>query len=270
MKPTAKGDAMSSITQKPKHQSATRLRRFVAGGAQTIAWIHCRRSVVGLLSFILLLSSAVGALAGGSAPTNTLKFTESLGEKVLCVQSGDNWSCHKMAGDAFKISAKIVLTGVDIASFGPTTSFDLTLGDLHITRQLGDDPAYTAGTTKATFRATYLNSKGKLAVYQTVSLKWTATQLTVSVTGKTADITMPGWSTIQAANYVGLSTGPLTGTTSGSVKFGDTSIVFDQVPVTGSVATKQVVAKDTDHYEVSKVKIMGSGRGQSPSLPAAL
>jgi uncharacterized protein YfaP (DUF2135 family) len=221
--------------------------------------IYSRRNVFGLLGLILLLSSVGTALASSGAVTNTLSFSESFSEKVVCV--GSPLSCGLLDGDTFTISATVLLTGVNIATFGPSTSFDLTLGTLHVSHTLSDDPSYTTGKTSATFIASYVDGKGKTVVYRTVKLKWTAASLTVSVKGKIKDTSASGWTSILADAYADYTSGWLTNTITGSISLGTANVTFDSVTCAGTVLTKQVTAKDGNPFSPSTVKIKGSGGG---------
>jgi len=221
--------------------------------------IHSRRSAFGLLSLMLLLSSVGAALARSSAPTNTLTFSESLSDKVVCVKEEGDWSCDMFTGDSFTISATISLAGVDITNFNQDTSFDLSVGELDVSHSLNDDPKYTPGKTSATFVDTYTDDSDKEHIYQTTHLKWTANQLTVSITAKSSDIDTSGLTPIMADSYDGSNPGPINDTTNGSIDFGDASVTFDTVTVTGTVATKDVTAKDGSDFSPSTVKIKGKG-----------
>ena len=72
--------------------------------------------------------------------------------------------------------------------------------------------------------------------------------------------------TVQTANCTALANQIVpVDTTSGSIDFGDASVTFDTVTVTGTVATSDVRAKDETEFWPSSVKIKGSGIGmQSP------
>jgi hypothetical protein len=219
--------------------------------------IHSRRSAFGLLGLILLLSSVGAALARSGAPTNTLTFSESLRDKVVCVKEEGDWSCDMFTGDRFTISATILLAGVAITNFDQDTSFDLSVGDFDVSYSLGDDTKYAPGKTSATFVETYIDDNDKEHIYQTTKLKWTAEQLTVSITAKSSDIDTSGLTPIMASNYDESDPGPINDTTSGSIDFGDASVTFDTVTVTGTVATRDVMAKDDSDFSLSTVKIKG-------------
>ena len=225
--------------------------------------IRDRRNVFGLLGLILLLSSLSTAFARSGA-TNTLTFSESLAEKVVCVAGP---SCGLVVGDNFTVAGTVLLTGVNINNFDRTTIFDLTLGTLHLNNALGEDPKYATGKTSTTFTDSYVDGKGKTVVYRTVKLKWTAAQLTVSVKGKTKDIRTSGWGSILADAYADYTSGWLTNTITGSISLGDANATFGSVTCGGTVVTKQTRAKDGNTYWPSTVKITGNGLGGPPPHP---
>ena len=209
-----------------------------------------------LIGLFLLLGTA-GSVSAAKTAKTTLTISESLTEKVACSQTPATkaWSCGVVAADSYTISAVVLLTGVDIATFTPATTFDLEVGNLHIRHPLSADPRYITGKTSATLTSSYTDNKSKKVVYQTVILKWTKSQLTVSINGKTADTTTPGWASIQADAYIGQSAGTITDTTSGSIGFGTTSVRFSSIPVTGTVVAKSATGKNKDRYPVYSVKI---------------
>ena len=219
---------------------------------QICSWGNALR----LVGLILFLSAAGPALAK-TAATNTLTISESLIEKVACTKNPATlvWNCGIVAGDNYTIAATVLLSGVPLTAFTGDTTFDLRVGNLHISHPLSFDPKYTTGKTSATFVSSYTGSNNKKVVYQTVVLKWTTSQLTISINGKTADTTSPGWTSIRADTYAGDDSRAITDATTGSISFGATGVNFNPTPVTGSVVTKSVKGKDNTTYKVSTVKI---------------
>jgi len=221
-----------------------------------------RRTVLSFVGIGLFYALIIPAQAATSA-NNVLIISESLSEKVTCTQTPATkaWNCGIGAADNYKISATVILTGVDITKFTRATTFDLQVGNLHISHPLGDDPKYATNKTSATFVSSYRDSKNKPVIYQTVILKWTKTQLTASINGKTANTTTAGWASIKANTYAGDDTRAITDTTTGSLKFGSVNLGFSPLPLTGSVTTKPVKGKNTTIYKVSTVKVQGSASG---------
>ena len=105
------------------------------------------------------------------------------------------------------------------------------------------------------------DANGRAVTAQTVKLKWTSKQLTVTVTGKaTPDYGNP----VAADSYAGNDSGKISDQLSGSINFSDTTINFDTVTLTGTVKTKTVAAKDGSDYDLSTIAIKGSGTGTAP------
>ena len=223
-----------------------------------------RKIVVGLMSLTLLAFANVCSYARtAAAPTNTLSYSESLCDKIVCTgNKTDGWTCDMFTGDSFTITGNILLSGVDITQFDVNTSFDLSIGGgFSVSYNLGDDPQYATGKTAATFVETYTDDNDKSHVYQTTRLSWTAAQLAVTITGKTSDIDASGLTPIIASNYEGSDSGPINDVTTASADFGDASVVFGAVTVVGKVTTKDKTAKDGSDFSPSSVKIKGSGIG---------
>jgi hypothetical protein len=171
-----------------------------------------RKIAVGAMC-VLLLTVGSGVIASGKAVPkgNTLTFVETFKDKEVCIP---NEGCHKAQPYLYTIKATIVLSNVNLATFGPTTSFDLSLGGLSVTNKLGDDPMYISGKTSATFMRTELNSVGKTVTYFTVRLKWTTSLLTITITGKSSDlfqsISSQSWRRLMMGTSPGLSPERLT------------------------------------------------------------
>ena len=220
---------------------------------------------VGVLSLGMLLFWSGAIFAGTVAPTNTLMFSEKLSDKLVCSGNrAEGWSCDVLTGDGFTISAKILLSGVVITNFDEDTFFDLNVGDFDISYSLREDTKYVPGKTSATFIETYIDDNDKEHVYQTTHLKWTAKQLTVTITAKSSDIYTSFMELILADSFYDNDSGPITDTISdATVDFGSASVTFDLIAVTGAVVAKDRMAKDGEDYSLSTIKIMGRGLGVS-------
>ena len=219
--------------------------------------IRNRQHTLNLVGLLLLLATA-GTTWAKTLATNTLTIAESLTEKVACTKNlaTKAWACDLVAGDSYTISATVLLTGVNISTFTGATTFNLSVGNLHISHPLSFDPKYAPGKTSATFISSYTDSKNKKIVYQTVALKWTAALLTVTITGKTADTTSPGWASIQADTFSNDDSHAFTETTTGSISLGSTRINYNAVPLGGTVTRKAVKGKDNTIYQTATVKIL--------------
>ena len=207
------------------------------------------------------LLGAVLFVAAGTAQAATkpvqdkISYTEAWADKIVCTrEDGDVW-CDTTSSDSITISATISLAGVDTKQFNQDTLFSLTLGEFEIEHSLGDDTKFTTSKktpTSATFKDTGEDDNGKTILLDTVKLSWTTKQLTVTITAKTLPIT--------ADNYDGNDSGAVNDTLTGSIDFGDVSVSFDSVTVTGKVTTKNVT-KSGDDYTLSTISLKGSGLG---------
>ena len=223
------------------------------------------RITVGMASLLVLALATSGRAA---TPKIALKFSETLKDKVVCSNDVDvGTRCGVDTADRFAISAKISLTGVDISQFDQNTIFDLSLGSLHVGDVLGDDPRYTTGKTSATFSLAEANSKGKTVVYQTVRVKWSAKQLKVTVKGKTSALAASNLTPILANTFDGSSSMSINDVIVGRIGLGDFSVDFYPVTATGSVGTQNVLGKDHEVWQVSTVKLKGTGTPGPPPPP---
>lgn len=105
------------------------------------------------------------------------------------------------------ISATIVanITGIVLADLDETTHFSITLGNLNIGGTLGDDQTYTKGKTSIFIPAGGFDENNKPIGSQGARLSWTATKLTVTLTGSTASgmpgsVEMDNWNTVPDPN----------------------------------------------------------------------
>src|SRR5690349_12313403 len=76
-----------------------------------------------LLFFLLSKETSRAA----PAPTNTLTFSETYNEKIICT-SEPGLACAKVGGDQFVATAKVLLSDVDVTTFTYTNSFIFNLG----------------------------------------------------------------------------------------------------------------------------------------------
>jgi alpha-tubulin suppressor-like RCC1 family protein len=210
--------------------------------------------------FVLTNAGASGASIPIPVPTNTLSFTESLSDTVICPSPGTN--CDVVPADRPGVTVKVSMVGVNSRPFTPTTSFAFSLGELSVTNILSDDPKYSSGKTGATFTRTGLNNKGKTVILQTVHLAWSVQQLNISISGNSSNIT------ILAGLYNGLPSASISTNISGSLVFGDANAVFASIPVTGTVVTKTVKNGGGEALG-STVSLKGSARSAylSPGEP---
>ena len=225
-----------------KKPTQSRLQHFARTGRRLSGWV------------VLALVSNLPAAS--PLPANKLTLVESYADKLVCVSAAGDVSCNPTFGDSYTISATIsgVFTGLTAG-----TSFELILNNLDVMNVLGDDPKFTPGkSTSATFVDKESDANGRAVLAQTVKLKWTSKQLTVTITGKA---TPDYGNTVAADNYIGSDSGKISDQLSGNINFSDTVINFDTVTLTGTVKTKTVAAKDGSAYDLSTIANKGSGTG---------
>ena len=199
-------------------------------------------SVFGVLLLMLVASSPAHA-------DNKLTFTENHTDKLVCVPY-QGYICEAPSDITITISAKLIGS---FDSLDANTPFQLTLGNYSKSYTLGDDRKYVSGrSTSATINAGLLGG--------TIKLKWTQSQLTVTITGKLLHTIFPsgeGW--IVAGQYDGNPSGKINDTLSAEVVFSDTDVVFDSVPFSGTIKTKTAHGKDGNNYPLSTISLKGSG-----------
>jgi len=228
-----------------KNPNPSRLQRRIRIGLR-LMWLG-----------VLVLTSNLPAAS--PPPANKLTLVESYADKLVCVSAGGDVSCNPTFSDGYTISATIsgVFTGLTAG-----TSFELILNNLDVMNVLGDDPKFTPGkSTSATFVDNESDANGRTVTAQSVKLKWTSKQLTVTITGKA---TLDYGTTVAADSYIGNDSGKISDQLSASINFSDTAINFDTVTITGTVKTKTVAAKDGSDYDLATVAIKGSGTGTVP------
>ena len=210
------------------------------------------------LMWLGMLALASNLPAASPPPANKITLVESYADKLVCVSAAGDVSCNPTFSDSYTISATIsgVFTGLTAG-----TSFELILNNLDVMNVLDDDRKFTGKSTSATFVDNESDANGRTVVAQTVKLKWTPKQLTVTITGKA---TPDYGTTVAADSYIGNASGKISDPLSASINFSDTTIHFDNVTLTGSVKTKTVAAKDGSDYDLSTIAIKGSGTGTVP------
>ena len=226
-------------------------------------WNPIERRVFDLRIAVGMASVLVVTLTGsGSAATakNALKFSESLKDKVVCSNAVNlGTRCGVNTADSFSVVAKMSLTGVDISQFDPNTVFDFSIGNVHVSNLLGDDPRYTKGKTSASFSLSEFGAKGKAVVYQTIRVKWSTKQLTVTVKGKTSALATSSLVPVLANTFDGSPSRSINTVIVGTIDLGAFHVDFYPVTATGNVSTQNVLGKDHGVWQISTVKLKGSG-----------
>ncbi|MEQ1748327.1 MAG: Ig-like domain-containing protein [Prosthecobacter sp.] len=134
-----------------------------------------------------------------------------------------------VTSDTSTVSITANITGIDLASIGPDTPFEVVVGALTVSGTLGGDPTYT-DANKATKRSIFIPGRhhpetGAVVGTSGVKLSWTATRLTVSISRSLLDDADPG--SAAAMPFAGI---PEPGTT---------APIKELIPVTVSFADLQ-------------------------------
>lgn len=189
-----------------------------------------------------------------SAPKVTL--TETLRERLLSRRVGGQTVVEEVRSGTFNVSLDLPLTGVDPATFGPTTSFHLELGALQFTRTLGEDPRYRAGKTSAAFTVTGMNAQNRPVKVLTVTLNWARGRLKV-IARSTASYP----NALLAATFLNVETGLAAGTTGSLIQLGSFERELE-FSYTGKVTT--TLTRD-EKYLLSAIQLRATG---TPTLTA--
>jgi hypothetical protein len=119
---------------------------------------------------------------------------------------------------------------------------------------LGDDPRYRPGRTSARFTFADYDFFDRLTTYLTVTIAWTASQMTITINGSTPEFLSP----VVAGDFVGSETGsvetsvPVTITIDSDEMF----VAEGEAVIRGQVATSTVV-RGWDEFEISTVDVSG-------------
>jgi hypothetical protein len=200
------------------------------------------------------------ARAAGS-PTNTLNFSETYNEKIACTNASGTPICAKVRTDQFAVTAKLLLSHVDVTTFSYDTIFSFNLGDVRLTNQLGSDLNYFPGKRSFKYLIVARDSAGKTLISYLINLKWTTNTLKITITGRTTDVTNPYWDSVLANGFAGNPSGLVETTANGVVALGGYAVQFSAVPVSGHVVTKEKTGRDGSPFTTSKVAVKGKGLG---------
>jgi hypothetical protein len=204
-------------------------------------------------AFIALLLATNSNAAGN----NTLTFSETYSEKLLCYKSSGY--CDVVGSGKFTVSSKILLSEIDIAQFNSDTPISIMVGDFFFDATLGDGgfvPPYKKG--KANFVVSDEDMDGITRKYLTVTLSWNKTSMSVKVTCTTAPwyIQNP----IIAGYYMGEPSSGISEPLEAEIYIDDLSIGFD-LTANGSVKTKTTDKKALGEYDTSSISVKASGIG---------
>lgn len=211
-----------------------------------------------LIGFIAGIFIALIAISNSyAASSNSLKFTETYKEKLLCSKAAGY--CIVVGSGKFTINAAISMNGIDITKFDSDTPFFIAVEGFAFGSTLGEggfSPPYK--NTKANFVVSGEDFDGISRRYLSVALSWNKTKMTVKVTCFTApwDIEWP----IIAGYYIGEPSSGISEPLSAEIDIDDLSVGFD-LSANGSVKTKTNDKKALGEYDTSNISVKASGIG---------
>jgi hypothetical protein len=212
-----------------------------------------KRSVISLILFVSIIA-LTSANVYAAAATNTFKFTETYAQKVYYSSYG---YYDVLDYGKFTITAKVSLAGVNITQFNGDTPFFITVGNFFYSGFVGDG-IYNSKkrTTKIIVQSDpEWDEYGRSYQYLQIQLKWSATQLQITITGSTPTYEFPIW----ADNYMYDNIRSVYEETDAYIEFGESvKVLFDPIYIKG-----KATAKYNKKYEgdVSNIKLTGSGTG---------
>jgi hypothetical protein len=230
---------------------------------------------------VILAFAALGlGFASSPALCAPALFKESWADKAKCQNLGaGDIQCEEISDGKLAVNATLTPSEpgasgtLDSSQLDPTTRFDITIGNFAYSGTLGEDPKYVAGKDKITFPLTgeVCDADGTCKEnieHGHILLSMTKKGLKVSISTLTgADALGNSYETpIDANNFDGQTTGPVTDALSASLDLGDFSYSTDAagsvVAVNGKVKTKDVIAKDGSDFALSQVDIEGTVASQ--------
>jgi hypothetical protein len=215
-------------------------------------WRRNRVSV----TLVLGLTAWLGFEATGGWAADSIRFTEALNDRVVCVTNQNGVAqCGPVGFGRFTIDAKVSFAGVNISQFGPQTFVYLSVGDSTIFSGSlgGSNSNYVAGKKRATIVQSHVEAgRSKPVVDLQVGLTWNWKELRIHTMGNpSAHYLVPVF-----CDQV-VEAGPVNGTSSAAISFGNTMGLFD-VTVVGSAKEKSV-ATTNGVVNLLNVKIKGKG-----------
>ena len=214
-----------------------------------------KRIVISLILFVSIVLISANVYAAAAA--NTLKFTDTYVQKVLC--SKVYGYCDVFDGGKFTITAKISLAGIDLSKINRDTDFYIYVGRFDWYCELGEDPRFIPGKSKS-FKIQvipeepdYYNRRNQ---YLQIQLKWSPKQLQVTITGITPDALAPIWADDYLYNYDDPTVNDVT---DAYIEFGDdVKVYFYPIYINGKATVKYDKKYGGD---VSNIKLTGTGTG---------
>jgi len=219
-----------------------------------------KRSLGGLFQ-ALLLTVAVWSLCSARSWSDTVSFSESQKDTLKCVKNGP---CNTFTTGKFTMKG-MFFTDVDLTQYidllATDTELDITIGDWLGGGQLGDDPKYHNGGTKATINLVDTSSCTSGQVTHG-SIKFSASLRGVSITvsTKTGSTGCDDYEDSAIADEDAGDSGSVTNTVGVSIALSNGTTHLNtnlNVNVVGSASVKTVI-KNGETNDLNSVKVSGS------------
>jgi hypothetical protein len=211
-----------------------------------------RRVAISLILFLSIALTSANVYAATAA--NTFKFTETYAQKIVYYR---NYGYNDVLDyGKFSITAKVALpAGLDINA---DTPFYIYVGNFYYSCILGDG-SYNAKkkTSKIIVQSDpEWDDLRRSYQYLQIQLKWSATQLQITITGVTPTYQFPIWADNYLYNY---DNPTVNDETDAYIEFGDNvKVLFDPIIIKGKATVKTIKKYDA---EVSNIKLTGTGTG---------
>jgi hypothetical protein len=223
--------------------------------------VQMKRSIFLIFAVSLSLVMLIAA-SGFAASANSLKYSESYKQKLVCGYVDGFYDCEVFDFGKFSISSKFSLAGIDLSQVDGNTDFYFEIGDVYFD-VVPNDGIYVQGkTNKASIVLSdddyYVTGRSNVP-YMWINLSWNSKTLNVKIKGLTGtpDIILP----IIAYDYLYDDPGVYNddGTVlSGYINFGGQEWQFD---VPSTVAVKQSTKKDKykSPWDLWSISAKGTG-----------
>lgn len=208
--------------------------------------------VFGLTAWLGFVTTKVWA-------ADSIQFTETVKDQVVCVTNQNQGveTCRPVGFGRFTIDAKISLAGVNINQFNAGTLVYIDVGDgvgdFIFSGSLSNDHNYVVGKKGATIVQSHREAgRSKPVVDLQVGLTWNWKELHVRITGNPS-----AYYPYSIFRDQVVGAGPVNGTSSAAISFGNTIGLFDVI-VVGNAKEKSV-ATTNGVVNLLNVKIKGKG-----------
>lgn len=227
--------------------------------------------VLALMTQVAFAASPLDPLAAIPGFTPTVSFSESHSDRLVTTVDRSDPEFpfvfrEVVSSESISVTVVANITGIDLAALNGTTAFSLELGGLSVSGTLGDDPRYAPGKTSIFIPALGFDDNDKPIGKNGTKLSWTATRLTLTVTGSTAT-EMPG--TVELDNWsTNTESSPVRVISTVSLQFGPLNAPGRNVYITGNCsAVHRAFGSEDEGFEEFDLVSVSLAGGCEFSLP---